>query len=474
MTNPHPHTSSLLIVDDVLTNVSVLFEVLGEAGFEVLVAQDGEEALQRTAYAHPDLILLDVMMPGMDGFEVCQRLKASPETRDIPVIFMTALADTVDKVKGFELGAADYITKPFQQEEVLARVRAHLTIRQQQQQLEQANAELARALLHLRTTQDELIQAEKMAALGQLIAGIAHEINTPLGAIQLSVEGISRFIKHNLPSLPHFFQQLPLGLCDAFYLLLNQAETSGELLTSKEKRSARRALCQQLEAAHIEQAEALADTLVDIGIHLLHPQALPLLSSHNAVPLLDMVYQLVRLRQGAQTIQMAVDRAGKVVFALKSYVRQEQSGTKVLSNIQDGLETVLTLYHNQLKHGVEVTRRYAELPTVPCYPDELNQIWTNLIHNALQAMQYQGHLEIETAWEGTQVRISIRDSGPGIPEAIQGKIFEPFFTTKASGEGSGLGLDIVKKIVEKHQGRIQMRSVLGEGATFSVYLPIQP
>jgi len=134
----------------------------------------------------------------------------------------------------------------------------------------------------------------------------------------------------------------------------------------------------------------------------------------------------------------------------------------------------LTLYHNQLKHGVEVTRCYAELPTVPCYPDELNQIWTNLIHNALQAMQYQGHLEIETAWEGTQVRISIRDSGPGIPEAIQGKIFEPFFTTKASGEGSGLGLDIVKKIVEKHQGRITMRSVLGEGATFSVYLPIQP
>ncbi len=133
---------TILLVDDVPANVSVLFEFLISHGFRVLVAQDGESALQKVHYVHPDLILLDIMMPGIDGFETCRRLKREPASQDIPVIFMTALSDTVDKVKGFELGAVDYITKPIQQEEVLARVNAHLTIRRLQKDLQYQNEEL--------------------------------------------------------------------------------------------------------------------------------------------------------------------------------------------------------------------------------------------------------------------------------------------------------------------------------------------
>ena len=132
----------IVIVDDKPTNLGVLFDFLSDSGFKVLVAQDGESAIEKVNYGHPDLILLDVMMPGIDGFETCRRLKANPSTHDIPVIFMTALSDTVDKVKGFSLGAVDYVTKPVQQEEVKARVTTHLTIRNLQKKLEEKNLQL--------------------------------------------------------------------------------------------------------------------------------------------------------------------------------------------------------------------------------------------------------------------------------------------------------------------------------------------
>jgi len=161
-----------------------------------------------------------------------------------------------------------------------------------------------------------------------------------------------------------------------------------------------------------------------------------------------------------------------VVFALKTYSRYDQSGEKITVNLTEGIETVLTLYQNQLKQGVEVIRNYAEIPLVSCYPDELNQVWINLIHNALQAMDNRGSLTIDVTQENQQAKISITDSGCGIPEEIKGKIFEPFFTTKSAGEGSGLGLDIVQKIINKHLGCITVESQPGR-TTFSVFIPIE-
>jgi len=134
----------ILVADDTPANLSVLLEVLGQAGFDVLIAEDGESAVQRASYARPDLILLDVLMPELDGFATCERLKAQRETRDIPVVFMTALADTVDKVRGFDAGAVDYVTKPFQPEELIARVRTHLTIQRLRSELQESEERLSR------------------------------------------------------------------------------------------------------------------------------------------------------------------------------------------------------------------------------------------------------------------------------------------------------------------------------------------
>ena len=140
--NTKTYKGSLLIVDDFPTNISVLSQFLEEVGFEVAIAKNGARAIKKAEYANPDLILLDVMMPVMDGFEACRILKSKESTKDIPIIFMTALTDTVDKVKGFDLGAADYITKPIQQEEVLARINAHINLRRLQQELQEHTAEL--------------------------------------------------------------------------------------------------------------------------------------------------------------------------------------------------------------------------------------------------------------------------------------------------------------------------------------------
>lgn len=178
------NASSILIIEDNPATVSVLYNLLNEAGFEVLVALDGDNAMKSAEEGRPDIILLDVMLCGMDGFEICRRLKTSEATRDIPVLFMTALTRTVDKVKGFELGAVDYITKPFEPEEVLARLKTHLMIQQLQQDLQQKNEELHAALDRER----ELNELKS-----RFISIASHEFRTPLASILFSKNLLQRY-----------------------------------------------------------------------------------------------------------------------------------------------------------------------------------------------------------------------------------------------------------------------------------------
>ena len=330
---------------------------------------------------------------------------------------------------------------------------------------------LSQALDHLKATQEGLIQSEKMAVLGQLVAGIAHEINTPLGAIRSSAGNISKFLSQTLEELPTLLQSLAPIQQQNFLALLQRSLQKESTLSAKEERQFKRTLKRQLEAEEIEDADTFADTLVDMGIYNEIDAFLPLLKKTNGSHLLEIAYKLSGLQRGTKIINTATERASKVVFALKTYARYDQSGEMVQANLTDGIETILTLYQNQLKHGVNVIRNYAEVQPVFCYPDELNQVWTNLIHNALQAMNYQGTLTIDVTTQEQQAKISITDSGQGIPEEIKAKIFEPFFTTKPPGEGSGLGLDIVKKIIDKHQGKIEFESVPGK-TTFTFYLPM--
>jgi two-component system, NtrC family, sensor kinase len=448
---------SILVIDDIPANIRVLFELLTQANFKVSVAKDGESGLETAKEAAADLILLDILMPGIDGFETCRRLKADPMTQETPVIFMTALSEVSDKVKGFQAGAVDYITKPIEREETLARINVHLA---------------------LRRAQRKLIEEEKMASLGQLVAGIAHEINTPLGAIQASIGNATAALDQSLQQLPQLFQTLlPERLAD-FYTLLDIAQQAKEPVCFREERQIKRAITQILEEKGIANAESIANTLSRIGISGELELLLPLIQSADSDRVLDAVYNLSTIQRNSRNIKLAVERAAKIVFALKSYARQDAFSPIIQASVTDGIDMILTLYQSQLKRGIEVTKTYADVPLVFCYPDELAQVWSNLISNAIQAMQYKGSLAIAVFEQGQidqedhRVVVRIADSGSGIEAEIRDKIFEPFFTTKSMGEGSGLGLNIVRKIINKHQGTIQIDSKPGR-TVFQVNLPIR-
>jgi PAS domain S-box-containing protein len=344
--------------------------------------------------------------------------------------------------------------------------------KQAEQAMRQKNQELASTLQQLKSTQNELIQKEKMAALGQLVAGVAHEINTPLGAIRSSVKYISDFLERNLAVLPRFFQSLSPERQQAFVELLQRSRSSVVTLSSRERRKQKKAIAEQLEARNLENAAELAELIMELGVGDDLERLLPLLKEADSADFLQIVYEFASLQESTKDINTASERAAKVVFALKTYARYDRTGEKVFANITEGIETILTLYYNQFKHSVEVIRNYENLPPIPCYVDELNQVWTNLIYNALQAMDNRGTLNIEAVQNNGCIQVSITDSGTGIPENIKDKIFQPFFTTKPPGEGSGLGLDIVTKIVKKHQGNIAVQSIPGK-TTFTVYLPIE-
>ncbi|MBK4731982.1 AAA family ATPase [Oxynema sp. CENA135] len=368
----------------------------------------------------------------------------------------------------YAIAAFQDITQRKQAEQLLAEYNRTL-----EQQVAERTQELQQTLEYLQATQQELIQSEKMAALGQLVAGVAHEINTPLGAIRSSAGNMAKFLNQSLEELPGIFQSLSPEQTREFLDLLSRSLQQENTLSAREERKRRRALVGELDARSIENSTHLADTLVDMGIYENIDEFFPLFERPDSPHIVDLAYKLSGLQKSTTRIEMATERASKVVFALKTYARYDSSGETMLADLSESIETVLTLYHNQIKHGVEVVRDYETLPPIPCYPDELNQVWTNLVHNALQAMDYRGTLTVAIARDGDRAKITIGDSGPGIPEEVLPKIFNPFFTTKPPGEGSGLGLDIVNKIVQKHSGKIEVETRPGS-TCFHVFLPLEP
>ncbi|MBL0954686.1 MAG: PAS domain S-box protein [Leptospira sp.] len=348
-------------------------------------------------------------------------------------------------------------------------------IREKNKLIEKQKIELEMAFENLKRTQEQLVQSEKLAALGQLIAGIAHEINNPIGAVKASNQNMmdwqkrygiaSQLFREAILSVPREEQVI-------LKTILSNLDQPIEFYTGKEERLRKKKNKEILiqNGFKTDDADEFAEAWVELGIGELEDKYIPLFRSHYLRVFLDYLALEIQFRRNTRSIQLAVDRVSKIMYALKNFSHFDSTGKKIKASIQETIETVLTIYQNQLKRGITLIKHYDEIPPIDCYPDDLLHVWTNLIYNSLQAMSFTGKLMITIKDCGSEVLVSLQDSGPGIEPGIRSKIFEPFFTTKPPGEGSGLGLDIVNKIVKRHGGRIDLSSKPGE-TIFSIYLP---
>ena len=413
---------TILIVDDTPANLDLLSNILKGAGYGVRPAPNGWLALRAAHNTPPDLILLDINMPEMNGFEVCRQLKQDDRLESIPVVFISALTETSNKIEAFKAGGVDYITKPFQAEEVLARVDTHLTIKRYQTALLEKSETLQQTIEDLKIAQEGLVQSEKMASLGVLTAGIAHEINNPINFVKTSAHALKQDV-----------------------------EDVRRLLEANE--------AYHRDCQNVDNINRLAAIKSEISYDIL-------------------IEELPRL---VKNITTGVKRTEAVINSLQTYSRPDED-KKTPAKIAQLIESALLLLGNRCNKGAEIKRSFSELPPVPVQPGRLVQVFVNVIGNALDALLEDStkvqlplikiQTDIGTLDKGDYAVVRVIDNGPGMSTDIKEKIFDHFFTTKEVGSGMGLGMSISYGIVRDHDGHIEIHSELGAGTTVTIFLPM--
>jgi signal transduction histidine kinase len=410
----------VLIAEDNPDMRALLSMIVGRE-FRIRVTSNGREALEALGESAPDLVLSDVMMPEMSGIELCKAIKDNVETQAIPVVLVTSKAEREMKIEGLERGADDYVTKPFHPRELLARVRSLVRVRGLQKILADRNETLERALRELKQAEVQLVQSERFAAVGELAAGIAHEVNNPVNFALNAARAMDATVKE-LRDLANRVTSLDFGHTEQ--------------------------LAREVEELRAEQRSGRADELAATLVEL------------------------------AEIVSDGLKRTHSLVRDLRDFTAVSQSHERVAGcDLGNALRSTIQL----LKYGLKERNASVELDVedgVPTFCGDLgalNQVFLNLIKNAAEAFPPGGgSIRVSLCCDGDALVVTVADDGPGIPEDAMPLLFEPFFTTKAAGEGTGLGLSISRKIVVAHGGELEVSSEVGRGTRFSVRLPLSP
>ncbi|PJZ52311.1 sensor histidine kinase [Leptospira adleri] len=411
-----------------------------------------------------------VLAGTLPGFPQGVRIVAWTGTTIVVVIasvrqsfLVSEMTETEQKIRSINEGLEGIVAKRTEE------------LRTVNQYLISKNDQVLNAMEELRNAQKQLIRSEKMAVLGQLVAGIAHELNTPLGAIVSSNEGIRSVLHNSWEGLLRDYSGFTESEKSIWEKLFSKGISPREFYDTKEERSKRKKISVLLSEQGIGEALRIADILTDLG---LSPEDVSEVSKSlnvkdNLLLIAQNALSLSSLARASFTIEKAAEKASLVIQALKEYAYKDRSGTVMASvDIRKQLETVLTLYYSKYKTDVEIVRDMPEISIAWGNAEALTQVWTNIIGNALYAMNYKGKMKISCKETPTSWVVSISDSGGGIEDTIRDRIFEPFFTTKPSGAGTGLGLDICRRIIEDHNGKISFETS-EKGTTFHVVLPIR-
>jgi len=345
-------------------------------------------------------------------------------------------------------------------------------LKKSQDELQEKNNSLNQAIKELVTLQADLVQQEKLATLGMLIAGIAHEINTPLGAIKASNENVEQGLMNGfIEKLKTTPQELIIQSLELFSLVKHGAKN----YTTREERQFIKAIEYELKQKFvaITNTNFFARKLVELGFSELEPALAPFLIHPQYQTIVDLAGDLYKLKTSIQTIGLAVDKAGKVVRALNTFSHGNVENEISTFNLFENVDSVITLFWNKIKYKSSLINNINKPLHITGNPEELSQVWTNIINNALQAANYECTIWIDYTEDESNHIISFANNGPQIPEHVLPKIFDEFFTTKKRGDGTGLGLNIVKNIIEKHKGTIKCTSN-PEKTTFTITLAKQP
>ncbi|MFH0945663.1 MAG: ATP-binding protein [Planctomycetota bacterium] len=451
----------ILVVDDTPINLAVVRDLLEEANYRVLSAQDGYAALELLDAEEVNLVITDLWMPSMSGFDLVKEIRSRQRHALTPVVILSARRHASDITHGLNLGADDYIPKPFLQEELLARVKGLLRVQSASRQLlvltrslEEKVEERTRELLEVR---EHLLLSEKMSSIGQLTAGIAHEINNPIGYALANVD----MLADEAPRLLRAGRilEVQFGL--------------GELPPGKSVRPLIRKLIDGLRedeelAGDVLEFERICSTRKGARLRSELSTFLDYLASRELEDPVGTAFaeHVVACKEG-------LSRVRDIVRELSVFARARRDPGPVGVALSSCVDRVLAIVGSGIKaKGIQVKKSLRLKDKVLGDPGKIEQVLLNLTVNALQALENGGSLLIRTRRDGQNAVVEVCDDGPGIPQEHQDQLFNPFFTTKPAGEGTGLGLAICYRIVADHGGKITFESTPGVGTTFRITLPI--